>query len=154
MSEFTPEFFEATKHNMQHGKIQYLNVAGIIPEVMEERHVICRLPANEMHMNHVGIVYAGSYFVFAEATGAHLLKCTYGSKYITIIKGATIDFVKPAKTDLVIDLSMTAEEAVERVAYVEERGRGQYPLDVPIKDSEGNLCANVRVVFYLMKNNG
>ena len=85
MAEMNAAFFEEAKYNLQHGKINFLNVAGLIPEVAEERHVVVRLPANSMHLNHVNIVYAGSYFVLAESSGATLIKCTYAGKYVPII---------------------------------------------------------------------
>ena len=77
MAEMNAAFFEEAKYNLQHGKINFLNVAGLIPEVAEERHVVVRLPANSMHLNHVTIVYAGSDFVLAESSGVTLIKCTY-----------------------------------------------------------------------------
>lgn len=152
MTDFSPEFFEYVKTSITKGKIEYLNAAGLAPETYEQRHIVCRLPVDPIHMNHVGIVYAGSFFIVAEASGASLIKCTYGSKYVAIIKNATLDYVKPAKTDLVCDLSMTEEEAKERIAYIEEHGKGQYPLDIPVKDANGELCANVHITYYLMPN--
>ena len=113
--------------------------------------MVTRLPAGSMHMNHVGMMYAGSFFVLAEATGATLLKCTYAGAYTPIIKSATLDYMKPATTDLVVDISMTAEEAKDRIAYVEEHGKGQYPMDIPVMDVNGVHCANVHIVYYLMK---
>ena len=71
---------------------------------------------------------------------------------VAIIKNATLDYLKPAKSDLVVDLSMTEEEAKARVAYVEEHGKGQYPMDIPVKDANGELCANVHITYYLMPN--
>lgn len=50
----------------------------------------------------------------------------------------------------IVDISMTEEEAKERIAYVEEHGKGQYPLDVPVMDADGVHCADVHIVFYLM----
>ena len=50
MAEMNAAFFEEAKYNLQHGKINFLNVAGLIPEVTEERHVVVRLPANSMHL--------------------------------------------------------------------------------------------------------
>ena len=50
MAEMNAAFFEEAKYNLQHGKINFLNVAGLIPEVAEERHVVVRLPANSMHL--------------------------------------------------------------------------------------------------------
>ena len=152
MYEVTPEVFEAAKQSVIHGKINYLNVAGIIPEVAEERHVRYRLPLTAMHVNQIGIMYAGSFFVFGEATGASLIKCTYGTAYVPIIKSVSIDYLKPATSDLVIDIAMTEEEAKERIAYVEEHGKGQYPMTIPIMTADGVHTANVNIVYYLMKN--
>ncbi len=150
MTDFSPEFFEGVKQSITNGKIAYLNQAGLQVERMERRHVVNRLPVEPSHMNHVGIVYAGSYFMLAEATGASLIKCTYGSKYVAIIKNAALDYLRPAKTDLVVDIAMTEEEAKLRIAYVEEHGKGQYPLDIPVRDADGALCANVHITYYLM----
>lgn len=152
MSDFTPEFFANAEKAITEGKIQYLNQAGLVVDKMEQRHVVTHLPVDPLHMNHVGIVYAGSYFMLAEASGASLLKCTYGSKYVAIIKSASLDYLRPAKTDLVVDISMTEEEAEERIAYVKEHGKGRYPMDIPVMDANGEHCATVSVVYYLMPN--
>ena len=116
MPEMDKAFFDAAKENLNHSKINYMNLAGIIPVTVEERHVATRLPANYMHMNHVGIVYAGSYFVFAEASGATLIKCTYAGAYVPIIKSVNVD-----------------------------------PMDIAISNSDGETCANMHIVFYLIK---
>lgn len=152
MADFTPEFFENAKQSIVNGKIQYLNMAGVVPEVCEFRHVKFRLPVDPIHMNHVGIVYAGSYFIIAESSGASLIKCVYGSKYTAIIKSVAIDYVKPCKSDLVVDISMTEEEAKERIAYVAEHGKGRYPMEIPVTNVDGEVCANVSIVYYLMSN--
>lgn len=152
MNDFSPEFFENAKNAITNGKIQYLNQAGLVVDKMEQRHIVTHLPVDPLHMNHVGIVYAGSYFMLAEASGASLLKCTYGSKYVAIIKSANLDYLRPAKTDLVVDISMTEEESEERIAYVKANGKGRYPMEIPVMDSTGELCAKVNVVYYLMPN--
>lgn len=151
MPEMDKAFFDAAKENLNHSKINYMNLAGIIPVTVEERHVATRLPANYMHMNHVGIVYAGSYFVFAEASGATLIKCTYAGAYVPIIKSMNVDYVKASKGDLFIDLTISEQEAAEKIAYIEEHGRGQYPMDIAISNSDGETCANMHIVFYLIK---
>lgn len=151
MFQFTPEYFESVREGIIHSKIEYLNAAGILPEVLEERHVVCRLPAGHMHLNHVGTMYAGSYFVFAEAAGANLLLCTYGRQYVPIIKSMSLDYLKPSQSDLIIDLSMSEPEARERIAYVAEHGKGRYPMEIPVMNAEGVHCATANIVYYLMK---
>ena len=120
MEAMDSAFFEAAAESLNHSKINYMNMAGIQPVTVEERHVVTRLPANYMHMNHVGIVYAGSYFVFAEASGATLIKCTYAGRYTPIIKSCSIDYVRPAARDLFIDLSMDEDTAREKILALRE----------------------------------
>ena len=108
------DIYEEKKYNFVHNcKIPYLNAA-----IIEKSHVRFVLPVKEMHMNHVGIVYAGSYFVFAESAGASLIFAAYAEKknYTPIISNVSIDYLKPAKTDLVIDMTMSEEEAAEKIA--------------------------------------
>ena len=42
MAEMNAAFFEEAKYNLQHGKINFLNVAGLIPEVAEIGRASCR----------------------------------------------------------------------------------------------------------------
>ena len=75
------DIYEEKKYNFVHKcKIPYLNAAGVVPEIIEKNHVRFVLPVKEMHMNHVGIVYAGSFFVFAESAGACLIFAAYAEK--------------------------------------------------------------------------
>ena len=60
-----------------------------------------------------------------------------------------IDYKKPCKTDLIIDMSMSEEEAAEKIKPIDERGRGRYPLDIPVCDTEGNECAELHMTYYL-----
>ena len=49
-------------------------------------------------------------------------------------------------------LNLTKEQIDEKIAYIEEKGRGRYPLDIPVKDAGGELCATVHIVYYLIRN--
>ena len=151
MIEMTPEMHASCVKAVTDGPIKYLNVAGVVPEVIEPNHVVFKLPFGDMHVNHIGIVYAGSYLCFAESAGATLLKCVYGNAYTPMLKSVNIDYLKPGTKDLVIDLSMSDEEASERIAYVNERGRGRYPMEIMVKDADGENVAKVDIVYYLIK---
>ena len=69
--------------------------------------------------------------------------------YTPIIANVSIDYHKPATSDLVVDMTISEEEAAEKIAKIDERGKGRYPLDVPICDKEGNLCATAHITYYL-----
>ena len=48
-------------------------------------------------------------------------------------------------------MTMSDEEAAERIAYVNERGRGRYPMEIMVKDADGENVAKVDIVYYLIK---
>lgn len=145
------DYYEKRKRDFPNGPIKYVNMAGIIPEIVEERHVRFVMPVAGAHLNHVGVAYAGSMFVLAEVTGANLFMCTYGkdNNYVPILKRLDISYLKPTKSDLVIDISLTPEEAEEKIKEVKERGgKGNYFLDVPIMDIDGNHVAQASINYY------
>lgn len=131
--------------------IPYAKMSGMYLEEVEERHAKMVLPLGELHKNHVGTAYAGSMFVLAEIYTAVIIYATYGlDKYIPIASKAEIEYVKPTKSDLVIDVTLSEEEAEDMIRPVKERGRGRITLNLPIKDVEGNDVAKVMAVVYLL----
>lgn len=145
------EYYDNLMKNFENGPIPYVNQAGIVAEVLEERHVRLRLPMTELHLNHVHTAYAGSEFILAEIAGGNLFKCTYDpQEFIIVAKSIEIRYKKPAKTDIVIDLALTKEEAEEKIAYAREHGRGNWSLDAVIVDADGDVVAEVKFTYYAM----
>ena len=126
-------------------------MAQLQAEAVEERHVRLRLPVAERHLNHVGIAYAGSEFVLAEIAGGTLFMATYGTdEFVPILKGVELKFLKPGTKDLVVDLSLTKEEAERKIAPVRERGRGDYFLEIPVFDVDGEQVAQMDFNYYAL----
>lgn len=145
------EFFEGLAAGVSDGPTPYVNMAGLKAELVEERHVRLTLPVAERHLNHVGIAYAGSEFVLAEISGATLFMATYGTdKYVPILKGVELKFLKPGTKDLVVDISLSEEEAAEKIKEVEERGRGNYFLEIPVCDIDGEQVAQMDFNYYAL----
>lgn len=145
------KFFEGLAKNVNNGPTPYINLAQLQPEVVEERHVRLALPVEELHKNHVGIAYAGSEFVLAEIAGGTLFMATYGTdKYVPILKSVESKFLKPGTKDLFVDIALTEEEAAEKIKAVEERGRGDYFLDIPVFDVDGEQVALMNFNYYAL----
>lgn len=145
---------EAIKKLVENMPIPYAKMSGLYLEEIEERHAKLCLPLGDLHKNHVGTAYAGSMFVLAEIYTAVIIYATYGmEKYIPIASKAEIEYMKPTRNDLVIDMSFTEEEAAELIRPVEERGRGRITLNIPIRDTEGVDVAKVTAVVYLLPAN-
>ena len=131
--------------------IPWVKDSGLTVPVAEERHVVLKLPC-ERHMNHVGIVYAGSLFMLMEIAGAALMAVTYPiTEYVPINKGMSIDFIKPGLTDVHCELSISEEEAAEKIKPIDENGRGEWILDMETKDENGEVIATSRCTYYVKK---
>lgn len=144
-------YLDGLAKNVNQGPTPYINMAKMQPEIIEERHVRLALPVAELHMNHVGIAYAGSEFVLAEIAGGTLFMATYGSdEFVPILKGVDIKFVKPGTKDLHVELALTKEEAEEKIAAVRERGRGDYFLTVEVCDEDDEVVAQFDFNYYAL----
>ena len=145
------ELMEQLRKNVSEGPTPYVNMAGLQAEVVEPRHVRLRLPVEPTHKNHVGIAYAGSEFVLAEIAGGTLFMATYGTDtFVPVLKSVDIKFVKPGTTDLVADVALTEQEAAEKIAPAQERGRGDYLLDVAVTDESGEAVALFAFNFFAL----
>jgi hypothetical protein len=131
--------------------IPWVKASGLNAEVLEARHAVLRLP-KEGHLNHVGIVYAGSLFMLMEIGGAALFGCTYPlGKYIPINKEMSIKFLKMGTTDILCDLSISEEKAAEMIRPIDEKGKGEWVLEMDCRDTEGNVFATSVCHYYIKK---
>ena len=70
--------------------IPWVKASGLRVDVFEERHVRLSVPKDK-HLNHVGIIYAGSHFMLMEIAGAALFLATYGMRpFVPVNKGMSI----------------------------------------------------------------
>jgi acyl-coenzyme A thioesterase PaaI-like protein len=131
--------------------IPWVKASGLTAEVLEPRHVVLRLP-KERHLNHVGIVYAGSLFMLMEISGAALFGCTYPfGKYVPINKEMSIKFLKMGTTDILCDLSISEGKAAELIRPIDEKGKGEWVLEMECRDTEGTVIATSVCHYYIKK---
>ncbi|MDL2236473.1 PaaI family thioesterase [Christensenellaceae bacterium OttesenSCG-928-K19] len=142
---------EDIKQRYAHNKIGWVRESGVFLDEVGERYVRMKLPLADLHINHVGIAYAGSIFMLGEVSTAAIIYSAYGTdKYIPIASRIEIDYLKPSTTDLVLEYSMTEEERDTLIAPILERGKGKIALEYFITNEEGEQVAKMKAVVYLM----
>jgi acyl-coenzyme A thioesterase PaaI-like protein len=130
--------------------IPWVKMSGLCMEIFEEGHVKLCVPAKN-HMNHVGIVYAGTHFMLMEVAGAALFLATYGiERFLPINKGMNIRFLKPAFTDILCELRIERDEARKKLKPIEEKGRGEWILDMTVSDTRGVIVSTSTCTYYLI----
>ena len=116
---------------------------------MGPRRVSLMVPL-EGNENHIDIMYAGAMFTIAEVPGGVLFMTTFDvSKYVPIVKGMNIRFVKPAATDVTFSIEMSQEE-VDRINKVlEEKGKCDFVLEGEVKDAKGVVVAETTATYQI-----
>lgn len=130
-------------------KVAFVERTGLKALQLQPRHVKLMVPlkGNE---NHIGTMYAGALFTVAEVPVGALYVTTFDmTKYYPIIKEMNIQFVRPAKTDVTIELSISEEEARRIQAEAEETGKAEFVLEGEVKDESGDVVARSRGVYQL-----
>ena len=100
--------------------------------------------------NHIGGVYAGAIFTLAEIPGGALFYTSFDeTKFYPVVKEMTIQFLRPANTDLSIEISLSEAE-IERIAVeAAEKGKSEFILTGEIKDLDGQVVALSRGVYQI-----
>ena len=104
------------------------------------------------NVNHVGTMYAGALFTVAEMMGGAVAMSTFGPLgLIPIVKGLNIRFLKPTRTDVTVEYSMSKEETEKVIKEADETGKGNYVLKLEIKDANGVVVASSEGFYQVRK---
>ena len=130
-------------------KIAFVARMGLKVLKLSSGHVKLMAPlrGNE---NHIGSMYAGALFTLAEIPGGVLILTTFDpTKCYPLIKELTIKFLRPAQSDITIEVSLPQEE-VDRIAdEILRIGKAEFILNGELKDGSGTVVARSRGVYQL-----
>lgn len=108
---------------------------------LEPGYVKMMMPL-QPNINHVGTMYAGALFTLAELPGGAIFISTFdASQFYPLIKGMEIKFVKPATTDITVEVRLSPDEAKKIQAKADEVGKADYDWDCELKDANGQVVA-------------
>jgi acyl-coenzyme A thioesterase PaaI-like protein len=106
---------------------------------MEPGYVKMLMPL-EPNVNHVGSMYAGALFTLAELPGGAIFLTTFdASRFYPLIKGMDIKFVKPATSDITVEVRLEPEEAARIQRAANEAGKADYDWQCELRDASGQV---------------
>lgn len=103
--------------------------------------------------NHFGSLYAGAYFLVAEIPGGVMTLFDLGPSYIPILKEMSLEFLKPADTDVTIELTLPEATRATIRQEADTTGRAAFSLEGELKDAAGEIVAR-SVAHYRIKKKG
>lgn len=122
-------------------------------EVVEagRNDVAARLPAAP-NVNHFGTTYAGSLFTVAEVLGGLYASTSLVLEgAVPLVKSLTIDFLRPASTDVVARTRLE-DDVIDRVlAETQANGKADFELVAEVSDEAGTVVARTRGLYQLRR---
>ena len=107
--------------------------------VMEPGHVKMLMPLKP-NLNHVGTMYAGALFTLAELPGGAMFLTTFDAgRFYPLIKGMDIKFLKPATTDISVEVRLDPDEAARIQEKANQMGKADYSWECELKDANGQV---------------
>lgn len=132
---------------MLEGGIKFVANSGL--RVVELRHgyVKCLMPFAG-NGNHIGTMYAGALFTLAEIPGGALFLSSFdAAKFYPIVKALDLRFLKPAKGDVTVEISLDDARIASLSAQAAETGKAEFILEGQLKTADGTIVAESHGVY-------
>ena len=115
------------------------------------RTVVVRLKLHWWNRNYVGTQFGGSMFMMTDPFYMVMFLQNLGHDYIVWDKGATIRYLKPGRTDVIAQFTLTQEilDGVRKTLDIQEKM--DWTTTVPIKDLNGEVVAEVDKIVYIRR---
>lgn len=105
-------------------------------------------PLNDKTGNHVGTFHAAFQFALAEAIGGIVTFENRASEsYVPLVKHVSMDFKKPATTDLFAITRFTDQDVDTMNQAMQENGRFDFTLAIDIQDLDGKTVSVMTAVY-------
>lgn len=129
--------------------IAFVERSGLKVEVLERGRVCCRMPFAG-NANHIGTMYAGALFTCAEIPGGALFLSSFDvSQCFPIVKSLDLQFLKPATSDVRVEVRLDEAEIRRIEADLAAQGKAEFVLEGELVDTQGVTVAHSRGVYQL-----
>lgn len=92
----------------------------------------------EGNYNHVGTMYAGALFAIAEVPGGALAVQLFDpARFYPVIKHMSVDYRRPAKTDITVEATIGPDEVSRILTDVEADGKADFVMNLEVTDTDG-----------------
>ena len=129
--------------------IKFVANSGLRVEELRRGYVRCVMPFAG-NGNHIGTMYAGALFTLAEIPGGALFLSSFDpSKFYPIVKELDLRFLKPAKSDVTVEMAMDDIHAASLAAEAAQKGKAEFILEGQLKTADGTVVAESRGVYQI-----
>jgi acyl-coenzyme A thioesterase PaaI-like protein len=120
-------------------------VLGLTVESTQNGVYRCRVPLNRQNGNHLNSVHAAVQWAAAEVLGAFAVMDLFGAdqmqKMYAVVRSVSIEFHRPAHTDIIVEASLAAGEATEAQRLFAAGKEANFQLHAVVRDEAGETVA-------------
>lgn len=130
---------------------EIVHKTGLMVVAMRDRYAKLLMPLGP-NTNHLGMMYAGSLYCLGEVSGAAIFVVAFDvTKYVPIVKEASIRYRAPALTDVTVEMSVTEERVASMERELQEKGKTDFVMDLELKDAAGTVVSLFRGTWQFRK---
>jgi acyl-coenzyme A thioesterase PaaI-like protein len=134
---------------MLEGGIKFVANSGLRVLELRRGQVKCLMPFSG-NGNHIGTMYAGALFTLAEIPGGALFLSSFdASRFYPIVKALDLRFLKPAKGDITVEISLDEARIAELSAQAAAQGKAEFILEGQLKAADGSVVAESRGIYQI-----
>lgn len=112
----------------------------------------CRIPLTDQNKNHIGTVHACIQWAAAEVLGGLVVLANFDhSRLFFVVREVAIQFLKPARTDLIAQASLSDARVEELQDQLLQNGEVGFELDAAVRDRQGILVAEATAQYLIRK---
>lgn len=118
------------------------------------RHFVVRLKYRFYNANYVNTQFGGTMFMMTDPFYMIMLIRNLGKEYVVWDKSATIRYLKPGRSDLTAEFTLSEDELNAIRNEVKEKGKMDWTKQVEIRNKDNELVATVdRTLNIRLKKN-
>ena len=130
----------------------YLGAAVRVTRISDDfRNVEVEMPLRFYNRNYFGTHFGGSLYSMCDPFYVLMLANILGPDYIVWDKAAAIRFKRPGKGVMKASFNLTEEKIAEIRAAADTQPKVEPQFQVLVKDSEGNIIAEIDKLLYVKK---
>ena len=114
--------------------------------------VRCSVPLTAENQNHLGAVHAALQFAACEMSGALAVSrdpAIRSGGHRLVVKSLSIDYLKPALTDVTASAGMTDAQRVQLIRGLADDGKAEVELDIELADAAGQPVARATGRYHI-----
>ncbi len=139
---------EVARNVLENG-IKFVANAGLKVVELRRGYVKCLMPFAG-NGNHIGTMYAGALFTLAEIPGGALFLSSFdASRFFPIVKALDLQFLKPATSDVTVEISLDEAQIAALAAEADAKGKAEFILEGELKAADGTVVAKSHGVYQL-----